>query len=83
MSIIPSESELKDTFNVDPVEFKKHVNALNKSAKKLADMGFYIFGGNSAGMSVSNKIEDIVVAELDGDYNGGVGDDLIMFESQS
>jgi hypothetical protein len=81
MDIFPSDEELKNEFNVDPIEFKKQVRALSRAAKKLSDMGFHVFGGNSSGRLVSDEKTNIIVAELDGDYEGGVGDDLVCFES--
>jgi hypothetical protein len=81
MQIFPSNEELKNEFNVDPAEFKKHVKALSESTKKLSKMGFHVFGGDSAGRLVSNNMIDVVVANLDGDFEGGVGDDLTCFTS--
>ena len=82
LSILPSDNELREVFDVDPAEFRKQVNALSKAAKKLGDMGFHIFGGDSSGRLVSNEVTNVVVANLDGDYEGGVGDDLYDFESE-
>jgi hypothetical protein len=83
LEILPSDEELENEFNVDPTEFKKHVKALSRSASKLAEMGFHIFGGDSAGRLVSNKKIGVIVAHLNGDYEGGVGDDLVCFESNN
>ena len=79
MIIYPSDEELKDVFNVSPTEFKKHVKALSKAAEKLEGMGFHVFGGDGSGRLTTKS--DVVVAHLDGDFEGGVGDDLTVFES--
>ena len=81
LSILPSNEELTLEFDVNPAEFNKQVKALSIAAKKLTDMGFYIFGGDGSGRLVSTNKEDLVVAHLDGIFDGGVGDDLTDFES--
>jgi hypothetical protein len=79
--VLPSDEELLAVFDVNPKEFNKHVKALSKAAAKLNEMGFHVFGGDGAGRLVSDNEKDVVVAHLDGSYEGGVGDDLTDFES--
>lgn len=70
---------------LDPKKVESIARRIGRAVKEANAMGLYLFAGNSTGRLVVNQnhFEDkpeLLVAELDGDMDGGVGDDIVQFD---
>lgn len=69
-----NESEC-EAAGLDPKEVKRIASGLSRYAKQAEKLGICIFGGSGAGSLMVNDGEPgrLVVADIDGDFDGGNG----------
>lgn len=59
--------------NVDPEKIKRIAQRLSKCGKELKAMGLEVFGGSGAGTIRTMSEGGLILADLDGNFDGGDG----------
>lgn len=58
---------------LDPDEVEKIAKGFSRYAKRAAKLGIHVFGGTGTGSLRCSRGSGLVVAMLDGDFDGGDG----------